>query len=85
MQARRCRSCVLRCSDKGLLFARAGGRIASSRVQGQGIKRPEASYQGAVGPTVFAGREINAGHCVLGPYLATALVWISQSFTLLGL
>lgn len=48
--------------DKDLLFARAGGRAASSRVQGQGIKRPEASYQGPVGPTVqLAGREINTG------------------------
>lgn len=72
--------------DKDLLFARAGGGVAFSRVQGQNIKRPEASYQCPVGLTVqLAGREINADHCVLGPPLATALAWISQSFTLLGL
>lgn len=76
-------SCV---QDNDLLFARAGGGVASSRVQGQDIKRPEASYQRPVGLTVqLAGREINADHCVLGPHLATAAVWISQSFTLLGL
>lgn len=37
-------------------------------------------------PTVqLTGREINAGQFVLGSHQASALVWISQSFTLLGL
>lgn len=56
------------------------------QVQGQGIERPEASIQATARPTVqLTGREINAGQFVLGSHQASALVWISQSFTLLGL
>lgn len=54
--------------------------MASSRCKGRASK----GHSGA--PTVWpTGREINAGHFVLGSHLASALVWISQSFTLLGL
>lgn len=80
--------------DKDLLFDRAGGGVASSRVQGQDIKRPEASYQCPVGLTVqLAGREINADQCpwpslghsrgldqpVFHPAGFTKAVWIPTS------
>lgn len=77
---------MLRCSRQGPAVCQSRWWGCFLQGAGQDIKRPEASYQRPVGLTVqLAGRESNADHCVLGPHLATALVWISQSFTLLGL